>query len=186
MLQQQMLEDFRDNEKGGFYSTPNEKRDLPVRPKELNDGAIPSANSVSLYNLLCLARLTGDAHWEETANAQVRAFAGTLQNHPTAFTFFLLGLDFALNPGQDVLITGEPEAKDTLQMLSALNINFTPNAVTMVKSNRNAEKLAGIAGYADGLDLVNGKATAHICRGASCQESTTDVDVMLKKILEKK
>ena len=92
-------------------------------------------------------------------------------------------LDFALNPGQDVLIAGEPEAKDTLEMLSALNVNFTPNAVTMVKSNDNAEKLAGIAGYTDGLDLVNGKATAHICRGTSCQESTTDVDVMLKKIL---
>jgi len=182
-LQQRMISDFWDDQQGGFFSTAGENLELPVRPKELYDGAIPSANSVTLFNLLCLSKLTGDARWEEKAHYQVRAFAGSLQTQPAAFTFFLMGLDFALNPGQDVVITGEPEAADTMELLSALNVNFTPNGVTLVKSNHTARQLANIAGYTDGLDLIEGRATAHICRGASCKESTNDVDAMLRQVL---
>jgi len=82
-----------------------------------------------------------------------------------------------------VVITGEPEAADTMELLSALNVNFTPNGVTLVKSNHTARQLANIAGYTDGLDLIEGRATAHICRGASCKESTNDVDAMLRQVL---
>jgi uncharacterized protein YyaL (SSP411 family) len=185
-LQQQMINDFWDTASGGFYSTPNEDHELPVRPKELYDGAIPSANSVALFNLLCLAKMTGDPNWQERAHAHIRAFAGTVIAQPTAFTFFLLGLDFALNPGQEVVITGEPEAKDTKELLAALNFNFLPNKVMLVKSDRYAKQLANMAGYTDGLQVVQGKATAHICRGHSCTDPTTDVETMLKKILSNK
>jgi uncharacterized protein YyaL (SSP411 family) len=185
-LQHYMLDDFWDREKGGFYSIAKDAKELPVRPKELYDGAIPSANSVSLFNLLCLAKLTGNAAWEEKAQEQVRAFAGTVKAQPEAFTFFLVGLDFALNPGQEVVITGEPEAMDTRELLAALDLNFTPNKVTLVKSDRYAEQLANLAGYTDGLQVVQGKATAHVCRGHSCKDSTTDVETMVKQLLGKK
>ena len=181
-LQQQMLDDFWDEKNDGFYSTSHGETELPVRPKELYDGALPSANSVSLLNLLGLSRLTGDVRWEERASRLVRAFSGSVQSLPSAFTFFLVGLDFALNPGQDVVIAGEPESADTLEMLAALNINFTPNGITMVKSNRNSEKLAAVAGYTDGLDLIEGKAVAHICRGGACRESTADISRMLQQL----
>ncbi len=184
-LQQMMLTDFWDAESGGFYSTAAATLDLPVRPKELYDGALPSANSVALYNMLCLARITGDAHWDEYAHLLVRSFSGTVASHPSAFTFLLVGLDFALNPGQEVVITGEPDASDTLEMLQALNINFTPNKITLVKTDRNAERLAGIAGYTDGLQVVQGKATAHICRGTACKESTTEVSTLIRQIAGK-
>ena len=55
----------------------------------------------------------------------------------------------------------------------------------MVKTDRNAGHLAGIAGYTDGLQVVQGKATAHICHGTSCKESTTDVLKMIRQITEK-
>ncbi len=53
MLQEKMISDYWDNEKGGFFLTAKDKKnELPVRPKELYDGAIPSANSVSFMNML--------------------------------------------------------------------------------------------------------------------------------------
>ena len=185
-FQDRMLSDFWDNDKGGFFSSSQSNRELPVRPKELYDGAIPSANSVSLLNLLYLARLTGDSKWEERAQLLIQAFAGSVKSHPPAYTFFLVGIDFALNPGQDIVIAGEPQSQDTLGMLSALNVNFSPNGVTLFKTSGNAEQLAKVSEYTAALDLVEGKATAHICKGASCRESTTDVASMLKQILVKK
>ena len=139
-LQEIMIEDFWDEKNGGFFSTSGESSDLPVRPKELYDGAIPSANSVALSNLVTLFRLTGDPRWEDRAQAQIQAFAGTVKSQPQAFTYFLCALDFALRPGQEVIITGEPQASDTRQLLAALNLNFTPNKVAIVKSDQNAEQ----------------------------------------------
>jgi uncharacterized protein YyaL (SSP411 family) len=70
--------------------------------------------------------------------------------------------------------------------IDALNLNFTPNKVTLVKSDQNAERLAKFAGYTDGLQLVKGKATAHVCKGFACKEPTSDVQTMVARILGKK
>ena len=183
VLQEEMIADFWDEKNGGFYSTPKGSVDLPVRPKELYDGAIPSANSIALFNLVSLFRLTGEPRWENQAQALIRAFAGTVKSQPQAFTYFLCALDFALRPGQEVIITGEPQATDTRQLLAALNLNFSPNKVAIVKSDQNAERLAKFAGYTDGLQVIEGQATAHVCRNGSCTDSTTDTQIMLDKVL---
>jgi len=182
-LQEIMIDEFWDGQNGGFFSTSKTSNELPVRPKELYDGALPSANSVAFYNLLLLSRLSGNPRWENLAQSQVRAFAGTLRSQPTAFTYFLCALDFALRPGQEIVIAGEPQARDTRELLSALNLDFTPNRVTVVKTDQNSERLAKFAGYTDGLQVVEGKATAHLCRNGSCTGSTTDTPTLLGKIL---
>jgi len=184
-LQQEMTTNFWDDENGGFFSTPAGNVELPVRPKELYDGAIPSANSVALFNLLFLSRLTGNPQWEDRAQAQIRAFAGTVKSQPTAFTYFLCALDFALRPGEEIVITGESQAENTREMLAALNLNFTPNKVAIVKTAQNAKQLNKFAGYTDGLEVVKDMAMAHICRNGSCTGSTTDTQTMLDKILGK-
>ena len=185
-LQQEMTTNFWDDENGGFFSTSAGNVELPVRPKELYDGAIPSANSVALFNLLFLSRLTGDPQWEDRAQAQIRAFAGTVKSQPTAFTYFLCALDFALRPGEEIVITGESRAENTREMLAALNLNFAPNKVAIVKTEQNAAQLNKFAGYTDGLEIVKDKAMAHICRNGSCTGSTTDTQAMLDKILGNK
>jgi len=185
MLQEKMIARFWDEENGGFFSTPNGSVELPVRPKELYDGAIPSANSVALFNLVFLSKLTGDPQWENRAQAHIRAFAGTLKSQPQAFTYFLCALDFALRPGQEIIIAGEPQATETRELLSALNLNFTPNKVAIVKSDTNAERLAKFAGYTDGLQVIEGQATAHVCRNGSCTDTTTDTQTMVDKIMGK-
>jgi len=103
-LQKQMVSDFWDEAHGGFYFTAEGAEELPVRPKELYDGASPSANSVSLFNLLRLSRLTGDPVWEKKAAELTRAFSGSVNKQPTAFTYFLIGFDFAVGQGREVVI----------------------------------------------------------------------------------
>ena len=132
---------------------------------------------------IAVDKKTGNTVWEENAQALVKAFAGTLRAHPAGFTFFLVGLDLALHPGTDVVVTGEQDARETLEMLAALNLNFDPNGIAHVKTTGNAEQLSRIAGYTDGLDVVQGKTTAYICKGGSCQDATTDVNRMLEQLL---
>jgi len=181
-----MLAELWDDAAGGFFLAGPQNRELPVRPKEIYDGAVPSANSVALLNLLWLSRLTGNPRWAETADRLVRAFAGTIDRQPSAFTFFLCGLDFALRPGQDIVIAGESGSHDAERLLAALNLAFTPNQVTQLKSGENASRLARFAGYTDGLQFLKGQTTAHLCVGSACQEAVTDVQGMIERILGKK
>jgi hypothetical protein len=185
-LQAVMLAELWDEAAGGFFLAGPQNRELPVRPKEIYDGAVPSANSVALLNLLWLSRLTGDPRWAETADRLVRAFAGTIDRQPSSFTFFLCGLDFALRPGQDIVIAGESRSPDTERLLAALNLTYTPNQVTQLKSVDNAAQLARFAGYTDGLQFVKDQTAAHLCVGSACSESVTDVQGIIERILGKK
>jgi uncharacterized protein YyaL (SSP411 family) len=184
-LQEVMLEELWDEAAGGFYSIGAQNLELPVRPKEIYDGAIPSANSVALFNLLWLSRLTGDTRWAERADRILRAFAGTVGRQPSAFTFFLCGLDFALRPGEDLVIAGESGSPEAERLLAALNLKFSPNQVTQLKSGDNASQLARFAGYTDGLKFVQGRTAAHLCVGAACKESVTDMQGLIDRLLSK-
>jgi hypothetical protein len=184
-LQEVMLEELWDEAAGGFYSISARNRELPVRPKEIYDGAIPSANSVALFNLLWLSRLTGDTRWADKADRTARAFAGTISRQPSAFAFFLCGLDFALRPGQDLVIAGESGSPDAERLLAALNLKFSPNQVTQIKSGDNASQLARFAGYTDGLPLALGQTAAHLCVGSACKESVTDMQGLIDRLLSK-
>ena len=101
-LQIELIRDFWDDREGGFFLTAKSENELPLRPKELYDGAIPSANSVSLFNLINLSRLTRDVKWEHKALELSRVFAGTVKKNPSAYTFFLMALDLAWTDGQSI------------------------------------------------------------------------------------
>jgi hypothetical protein len=184
-LQAVMLAEFWDERNGGFFLAGTDTGGLPVRPKEIYDGAVPSANSVALMNLLWLSRLTGDPPWEERAQELVRAFAGTVGRSPSAFSYFLCGLDFALRPGRDIVLAAAEETPDTRALLAVLNQGFAPNQVAHLKSSENASRLSRFAGFTDGLQVARGQATAHICVGASCRESVAATPDELARILGK-
>ena len=96
------LHHFWDPHNGGFYLTPDDGEELLTRPKEVTDGAIPSGNSVFLSNLLRLGQLTDNTELAQKANELINAFSGTVAEIPAGCTFFLCGLDMALQPsGQE-------------------------------------------------------------------------------------
>jgi uncharacterized protein len=184
-LQTRMDRDFWDADQGGYYLTAAAEDELPVRPKEIYDGALPSINSAALSNLLLLSRLTGNPRWEERANDLTLAFAAPVAQQPAAFTHFLNGLDMALRPGQEVVVTGGAEAPDTQALLRALQKPFAPHLVAHLKSDGNAADLTRLAAFTQGLTSAGGPATAHICRGYHCEDSTTDVTRVLAQLLSR-
>jgi len=179
LLQDRMVSEYWDADAGGFFSTAGSSKDLPLRPKELYDGAIPSANSVALGNLLALGRLTGNARWEDMAHTLSESFSGTVGRQPTAYTHFLLGLDMALYPGQEVVIVGERDAAYTREMLSAIHSRFSPNRVLLLKSDDNQDRLAAFADHTREMRQSNSRPTAYVCSNFTCQTPTTDIQAMV-------
>jgi uncharacterized protein YyaL (SSP411 family) len=96
-LQQYMSAKFWNNSTGGFFLTSASHTDLPIRPVEIYDGALPSVNSVALCNLMRLSRLTDQRKWEDMAYKMSQAFGARIKSHPSAYTHFLMGVGYLLS-----------------------------------------------------------------------------------------
>jgi uncharacterized protein YyaL (SSP411 family) len=83
---------FWDEKQGGYFMSADDQTDIPVRPKESFDGAIPSGNSVAFYNLIRLHRLTGEEAYAARAGKLGRAFSGLIDRSPSSHAMFMIAL----------------------------------------------------------------------------------------------
>ena len=178
-----LLERFWDPDRLGVFNVDAAQRDVPVRQKELYDGATPSANATTWYVLLRLGRLTGDLELLDRAEALRRAVAGPVAGAPSAHTMSLVALDLALGPAQEVVVTGDPGESGTRRMLAALADRYAPRTAVLFKpAGSPADALAEIAPFTAPYDLLDGKATAYVCADFACRRPTTDTAEMMQQL----
>ena len=87
---------FWDEKQGGYFISADDQADVPIRPKESYDGAIPSGNSVAFYNLIRLHRLTGENAYATRAGKLGRAFSPVISQIPSAHTMFMIALTLSM------------------------------------------------------------------------------------------
>ena len=174
-----MIERFLDTERGGFFFSPAGKADLIVRQREVYDGAIPSGNSVALFNLVRLARLTGRPDYEKLASEASSAFSRQVASQPAAFTFFLAALDMAIGPSQELVIVGDPESEDTRSLLAVAREGFHPNRVVLLRPPGPAgEAIVELAPFTKDFGLLDGRAAAYLCSGFACERPVSEPEAL--------
>jgi uncharacterized protein YyaL (SSP411 family) len=175
-LNSMMLELFWDVETGGFFQTAVDKDALLVRQKEIYDGAIPSGNSIALYNLLRLSRMTGNTDFDDRAPKLIQAFSEAVMELPSGYTQFLNGVDYALGSSREVVIVGDPSDDTALNMLDLLRRKYDPQMVSLFKdTTASADEMNKLAPFAAEYKAINNKATAYVCRNFSCEKPVTTV-----------
>lgn len=178
------FEHFWDEEFAGFFFTADDSEALITRQKEIYDGALPSGNSVSILNILKIARLTADPELEEKAARMAAAFSSQISRHPASFSMHMNSLDFMLGPSFEIVIAGEKDSPDTRRFLEALSGEFIPNKVVILKDEANREEISKIAPYARDHAPLNGKTAAYVCSDYKCQLPVDDSARMLELIRE--
>ncbi|MFC1868379.1 thioredoxin domain-containing protein [Thermodesulfobacteriota bacterium] len=182
-LNQDMILHFWDKENGGLFFTPDDGEELIVRKKEIYDGAVPSGNAVAMWNMLRLARFTGRAELEERAAETERAFSSAIAQMPSAYTQFLVAVDFGIGPSYEVVIAGKPGSNDTKEMIKALRGTFIPNKVILLRPTEHASPgIDSLAGFIKQHVSIDDRATAYVCMNNSCKAPTTEVSEMLDLI----
>lgn len=73
---------FWDSERGGYFDTLEGRSDLFVRGRSAYDGAIPSANSVMLNDLVDLYEITGDSKYLDQAIDTLRSVSPDIKQSP--------------------------------------------------------------------------------------------------------
>ncbi|NHJ48091.1 MAG: thioredoxin domain-containing protein [Asgard group archaeon] len=176
-----LLTHFWDENKGGFYFTPDYGEHIITRKKEIYDGAIPSGNSVALLNLLKLSRITMNLDLENNAMDIVKVFSLIIEQSLLANTMSLSGLEFAYGPTFEVVIIGNEESEDTKAMLKALHEIYVPNKVVLyVPINEDSPEIMNITDFVKHKSSKEGKATAYVCINRFCKFPTTEIDKMLE------
>ena len=174
-----MVERFLDTERGGFFFSPAGKTDLIVRQREVYDGAIPSGNSVALFNLVRLARLTGRPDYEKLASDASSAFSRQVASQPAAFTFFLAALDMAIGPSQELVVVGDPEGEDTRSLLAVAGEGYHPNRVVLLRPPGAAgDAIVELAPFTKSFGLLDGRAAAYLCSGFACERPVSDAEAL--------
>jgi hypothetical protein len=164
-LAETILTRFHDPQRGGFYSVADDHRGgLIARRKDLEDAPIPSGASSAAFGLLRLARLTGEARYEDAALSLIRLLHTVAPQHPLAFGHLLRAIDFALAPVQEVALAGS----DVAPLARVVRGRFLPHVV-----------LAGGDGdipLLEGRGPVDGRAAAYVCERFTCLRPVTEPD----------
>ena len=81
-LADDQLKLFWDDVAGGFFYTATDHEELLARSKDRYDSVVPSGNSVSVRNLLRIAKLTGKNEYRVKAEQTLKAFAPLMNETP--------------------------------------------------------------------------------------------------------
>jgi len=162
---------FADPERGGFFTTADDHEALVARRKDLEDNPIPSGNSAAALGLLRLARLTGEARYEDAARGVIALLHPLAARHPAAFAHLLQAIDFALaDDVREVAIVGPPEAAGPL--VRAVRGAFRPRVVLAGGPGDGAGN--GAVPLLAGRAPVDGRAAAYVCERFACKAPVTE------------
>jgi len=168
-----LLERFSDEEHGGLFFSPVDREDLIVRMRDLGDGALPSGTAVAFYDLVRLARLTGRPEYEARAGALADACSRQVAARPSAAAFFLVVLDFALGPSQELVVVGAAEDPRTRELLGVARERWHPRLLVLHRPPGDAGRLAELAPAVRDFVQLDDAPTAYLCQGFVCQRPVT-------------
>ncbi len=174
---------FEDRENGGFFMTSRAHEALIAREKPYADTAVPSGNSIQALNLLRLYAFTTNESYRIRAEKTLTAFSTILSSAPAAMSEMLLALDFYIHaPLEIILVTPAGQKNAAHPFLQALNRRFLPNKILAVVDDQNIGAIARRIPLVAEKSVLNGKATAFVCRKGTCALPTTDPEEFIRQI----
>ncbi|MEK6335751.1 MAG: thioredoxin domain-containing protein [Acidobacteriota bacterium] len=168
VLADRMIEEFWDDEMGGFFFTGKSHEELIVRAKEFFDNATPSGNSIAALSLLRLSLLTGNEDYRRRAITVLRLLSDQIRRYPSAFGMALTALDFYLGTPVEVALVGDSANVAMADLQRALWETYLPNRVIALCTERFVESAKVIPLLRD-RDTFASTPTAFVCQNYTCQ-----------------
>nr|XP_055113358.1 spermatogenesis-associated protein 20 isoform X1 [Symphalangus syndactylus] len=174
---------FWDSQGGGYFCSDAELgADLPLRLKDDQDGAEPSANSVSAHNLLRLHGFTGHKDWMDKCVCLLTAFSERMRRVPVALPEMVRALSAQQQTLKQIVICGDRQAKDTKALVRCVHSVYIPNKVLILADGDPSSFLSRQLPFLSTLRRLEDQATAYVCENQACSMPITD-PCELRKLL---
>ncbi|PYS25154.1 MAG: thioredoxin domain-containing protein [Acidobacteria bacterium] len=167
-LSEKMIEQFWDDEAGGFFFTGNSHEQLIVRSKEWLDNATPSGNSIATLSLLRLSLLTGNDDFHRRATTVLQLMANGIRRYPSAFGLALTALDFYVSSPLEIAVVADARDERFNELRRTLWSTYLPNRVVALCTadfDRAALRIPLLANR----NTLNTQPTAFVCENYKCQ-----------------
>ena len=154
---------------GGFFDTTEkaaESSTLPIRPNEIQDNAIPSGNALAAEALLKLTAFSNNDNYRQRAESAMGLVSEFVNRYPTAFGHWLSAVDFSLQNVKQVAVVGDPGRDETQALLAEIRSSYRPEVIVAMSPY---PPLNGAPELLLNRPLKNGKPTAYVCEGFTCQ-----------------
>lgn len=180
VLTDAMLERFADPA-GGFFDTAADGERLVVRPKDVQDNAVPSGNAMAVNVLLRLGAITGQGRYLAAAERALAIVGPYLARYPTGFAQWLVALETYHAGVTEVAIVGEPDAPATRALVAVANRGFAPFRVLAL----TGDPAASAVPLVHDRFAFNGRPTAFVCRGFACRQPVHEPEALAALLVER-
>jgi uncharacterized protein YyaL (SSP411 family) len=167
-----MLAHFADAD-GGFFDTADDHERLVTRPKDVQDNAVPSGNSMAALVLLRLAALTGEGSYRTAAEGALRLVVALVARYPTGFANWLSAIDFALADVVELAIIGTPGDPELERLIEPAATGYRPNRVVAI-----GDPPTSVVPLLGGRFAIDGRPTAFVCRNFACRQPVTEPEAL--------
>ncbi|CAG0124247.1 hypothetical protein RHDC2_00425 [Rhodocyclaceae bacterium] len=155
-----LLEQFGDQQQGGFFFTSHDHEKLIHRPKPGHDNAMPSGNGVAAFALQRLGHLLGETRYLESAGRTLALYYPALAQQPTGFMSLLMVLQEYLTPPRIVILRGAPGTSAAWRQ--QLSQHYWPSTLVLALEGEFASLPETLA--KPGTQGVS----AWVCQGVKC------------------
>ena len=169
-----MMEWFWDDASGRFFDTASDAEQLITRPRDVTDNAMPSGTSLAVDLLLCLSELEHGTGYRTRARVALESLVEPMVRYPAAFGHLLGCADMEVNGAVEVALVGDPTSTAFKALERGVAAQYVPSLV--------------LAGGLPTIDspvkllsdrpLVDGRPTAYVCRGYTCDTPVTEPDAL--------
>ncbi len=167
-LADQLLADFEDPTRGGFFQTPSTHEPLLHRARPFEDEALPSGNGIAAIALLQLGHLLGESRYLAAAEHTLAAAGPAMDAAPLAHMTLLRALEHYLRPPPVVVVRVAPSAARPWQRV------LDRHDVAGYLIPPQAPDLPG----ALATRAPRQEAVAYLCRGLHCEAPTTTPEAL--------
>ena len=171
-LQTRQDELFWDADDGGWFSTTGKDESVLLRLKEDYDGAEPAASSVSVMNLLTLSHLVES--FSEKIEPTLGIFSSRVSQSGRVVPMLLAALSAYHAGTPQLVIVGDPAAQDTNSLYEVVRHRYRPTTIVVPVVPQSLDKTAALLPWIAGMRMVDGRATAYLCRDFTCESPTTE------------
>ncbi|CAN5870528.1 thioredoxin domain-containing protein [soil metagenome] len=179
-----MIDEFWDEQDGGFFYTGRSHESLIVRSKDYFDNATPSGNSVAAEVMLRLAALTDNHDYRRRAVTILRLIADSLRRYPSGFGRALCALDFYLGTSKEIAIIGH-DLPQTRRLRNAVWQSYVPNKV-LAQAAPGDTRSPELIPLLRGRGLVSNSSTAYVCEHFICSEPVTDPEQVVTQLTQRR
>ncbi len=178
-LAETALRHFR-AEDGGFFDVSDDHEALIVRPRSLQDNAVPSGGAMMARVLIRLAAYTGDERYDEAATGALRLLANAMGEYPQAFGEALGAVELRVAGMQELALVGALTSDGMTALRETAFGSFRPNLIAAhAAANVDGEHTIPLLSH---RTMRGGLPTAYVCRNFTCQLPVTTPEDLAKQL----